>query len=62
MIKLLSTNCKCSKCMDKYDCEDYKKIVLAQRVAKAICDSSNNIVLRFQTEFCPNLKVEEIKI
>lgn len=59
-MKLLSTNCKCGKCVDKYDCKYYKVIVLAQRVAKQLCEPicPKNMKIRFQTEYCPKRKTE----
>jgi len=63
MVKLLSTNCQCSKCIKKYDCPFYKVIVLAQRNAKQLCEPicPKNMRLRFQTELCNEREIEDIK-
>ena len=60
MVVILSTDCQCSKCVKKYDCSYYKVIVMAQRLAKQICEPicPKEMRIRFQTELCMERKLE----
>jgi len=54
-MKIVSDNCQCSHCINKYYCKDYSMIVAAQTINKKYLRyGTNDITIVFQVERCPN--------
>lgn len=53
-----STHCQCSPCIKKYGCPKYAKVVEMQRLTNRYVDGQD-IIIRFQVEWCKDREVEK---
>jgi len=52
-MKIVSTDCFCGNCLDKYDCPDYAMIVTIQNLAKKYLGyGTKKTIVLIRTEKC----------